>query len=100
VKMNELNKRLDARGQRPVVWPRLECADGFSVSVQASRNHYSLPRKDAGPYDAVELGYPSAPMGEQFSDYAEDEDRLTDTVYGYVPTELVVALVKEHGGCK
>ena len=30
--------------------------------------------------------------------YAEDEYKPTDTVYGYVPMEIVEQLIKKHGG--
>lgn len=32
--------------------------------------------------------------------YAEDEDRPTATVYGYVPVSVVEALIDKHGGIK
>lgn len=77
--------------------PRVHCADGFSVSVQASQFHYCRPRIDnAGKYNAVELGYPSA-ADDLITDYAEDVT-YTDTVYGYVPVEIVDKLIEKHGG--
>ena len=77
--------------------PRIHCADGFSVSVQASQYHYCRPRIDsAEKYNAVELGYPSA-ADDLITDYAEDND-YTDTVYGYVPVEIVDRLIEKHGG--
>ena len=60
--------------------PRVHCADGFSVSVQASQYHYCRPRIDnAEKYNTVELGYPSA-SDDLITDYAED-DTYTNTVY-------------------
>ena len=77
--------------------PRVHCADGFSVSVQASQHHYCRPRIDsAEKYNAVELGYPSA-ADDLITDYAEDNS-YTDTVYGYVPVEIVDRLIEKHGG--
>ena len=77
--------------------PRLYCADGFSVSVQANRFVYCTPRVDnASYYSSVELGYPSM-VDELIIDYAED-DNYTNTVYGYVPVHIVDALIKKHGG--
>ena len=77
--------------------PRVHCADGFSVSVQASQFHYCRPRiENAGKYKAVELGYPSA-ADDLITDYAEDNS-YTDTVYGYVPVEIVDKLIEKHGG--
>lgn len=79
------------------VRPRVHCADGFSVSVQASQYHYCRPRIDsAETYEKVELGYPSA-ADDLITDYAEDVS-YTDTVYGYVPVEIVDRLIKKHGG--
>ena len=77
--------------------PRVHFADGFSVSVQASQFHYCRPRIDnAEKYEAVELGYPSA-ADDLITDYAEG-DTYTDTVYGYVPVEIVDKLIEKHGG--
>lgn len=75
--------------------PRVHCEDGFSVSVQASQYHHCRPRIDnAEKYNAVELGYPNAD-DDLITDYAEDD---TDTVYGYVPVEIVDKLIEKHGG--
>ena len=77
--------------------PRLHCADGFSVSVQASAFHYCTPRVDnARKYNSVELGFPRM-VDELIIDYAED-DNYTNTVYGYVPVHIVDELIKKHGG--
>jgi len=84
--------------------PRVECEDGFSVSVQAHHGAYCTPRADhAAPYTEVELGFPSAnPMKDvpDLQKHCEDPDRPTDTVYGYVPVELVSRLIAAHGGIK
>jgi hypothetical protein len=40
--------------------PKIECVDGFSISVQASSTHYCSPRDNEGPWDTVECGFPSA----------------------------------------
>ena len=80
------------------VRPAILCADGFSVSVQASKTHYCTPRIDgAETYETVELGFPSV-EDSLIIDYAEDLDRPTDTVYGYVPVHIVCELVEKHGG--
>ena len=39
-----------------VVRPRVRCADGYTVSVQANEYCYCSPRSDADHYDKVELG--------------------------------------------
>ncbi len=79
------------------VLPKIKCKDGFSLSVQASRMHYCYPRTDKGPWHAFELGMPSDPV-ESLLEYAEDPDRLTETVYACVPIQLVVDIINEHGG--
>ena len=80
--------------------PRLLCNDGFSISVQASKFHYCIPRLDGEQdYEAVELGYPSM-EDELINEYAEDDWNYTETVYGYVPIEVVEKLIEKHGGIK
>ena len=74
------------------------CADGFSMSVQASETHYCSPREDgAEKYTAVEVGYPNPP--ERLLMYlAEDQDAPTMTVYPFVPAQLVALVIAKHGG--
>ena len=79
--------------------PRLYCNDGYSISVQASEFHYCSPRLNGlQDYKSVELGYPST-EDELINEYAEGMD-YTDTVYGYVPIEVVEKLIEKHGGIK
>jgi len=78
---------------RPV--PRIECVDGFSISVQGSEYSYCSPRENIGPWYQVECGYPSA-IPTEIMDYVEDSDNPTGTVYGYVPIELVELLIANH----
>ena len=102
---------------RSITPNRITCADGFTLSVIAGPGAYCSPRpalldslpdglvSDApknypGPYTAVEVGFPSKrpePWGE-WSQRAEDEESPTATVYGYVPVEMVRALIENHGG--
>jgi len=117
-----------------MVHPRIKCADGFSLSVQASWGHYcrdatgKRPNMDSGdytaaggatlPFTAVEIGYPSVQPepwrctawadGYDVHDdhgtcdgwerYAETSDDPTETVYAFVPVEMVRALIALHGG--
>jgi hypothetical protein len=89
--------RMRRMPRRPV-----ECADGFTMSVQAGWGKYSSPRDDYdGNYTAWECGFPSAdPITEALRECAEDPSRLTDTVYGYVPTAVVIAEIQAHGGLR
>lgn len=97
---------------------RITCADGFSLSVIAGPGCYSHPRPKmmptlpampyssetddayfSGPYTHVEVGFPSA-RPEPWTDWEtySDGGEPTETVYGYVPVEMVAALVESHGG--
>lgn len=81
------------------------CADGVSLSIQASRTHYSIPREDVGPYVAVEVGYVEDKDGKQFTPPRSwkkhtDGSDFPNDVYGYIPVKLVVRFIKAHGGIK
>lgn len=76
---------------------RIVCKDGFSLSVQASHGAYCSPRENLGPWYELEVGFPSAEP-EVIMEYAEQPEKPTDTVYGYVPVELVQELIDLHGG--
>ena len=73
------------------------CADGFTVSIQASTGGYCSPRNDEGPYTAVEVGYPSR-VDSLLLPYAEDSENPTQTVYGWVPSAVVLECLESHGG--
>ena len=78
--------------------PRVFCADGFNVSIQASEGHYCRPRSDdAEKYESVDLGYPSE-GDDLIMEYAEDLDDPTKTIYANVPVEIVNELLNKHGG--
>ncbi len=78
---------------------RIECQDGFRFSVQGSRGHCISPCEDRlRHYAAYEIGFPSAEEPLIF-EYAEDKN-WTDTVYGYVPEEIINAVLAKHGGFK
>lgn len=80
--------------------PKVVCQDGFSVSVQASQTHYSAPRDVVGPYCQVECGYPSSEEELLIPFMEIDTADPTDTVYPYVPVEVVEAVIEKHGGIK
>ena len=79
------------------------CADGFTMSVQASENHYCSPRADGTEviYGRVEIGFPSEHEPE-FDEYVEQfEDATinwTGSVYGWVPADIVALVIAKHGG--
>jgi hypothetical protein len=94
--------------------PKVVCQDGFSMSVQASETHYCSPRDNIGPWDEVEVGYPSArpepfeptyvvgltqAVGwTQFMERWPEDVDPTQAVYGYVPLALVEYTIRLHGG--
>lgn len=80
--------------------PQVVCADGFALSIQASRHHYCSPRQDVGPWTSVEVGFPSAaePLLFEFVEYETDNTDWTQSVYPYTPIEVVAAVVDLHGG--
>lgn len=78
--------------------PKLVCADGTELSVQAGHSLYCMPRNNAGPWTHVEVGYPSTAPGPLWTPYAEEPDSPTNTVYAYVPIEFVCLYIAAHGG--
>ena len=74
------------------------CADGFKMSVQANSTAYCEPRPGIFEnYTLVEVGFPSA-MEPMLMPYVEDRDDPTQTVYAYVPVEVVTNVLVKHGG--
>ena len=74
------------------------CADGFKMSVQAHAGAYCLPRMSGAPvYREVEVGFPSK-REELLMAWAEEPDKPTQTVYAYVPVQVVTNVIAKHGG--
>ena len=82
--------------------PRIVCADGFSISVQADGDwgSYCTPRVSAGPHTHMEGGFPSsAPLDPELLASAEKRHGdPTDTVYPYVAREVFEREFELHGG--
>jgi len=78
------------------VFPRLVCADGFSLSVQGGSSNGSSPRADLATLDkyyAFECAYLSPtdePLLEEFSDEHGG--------FGYVPKSVILEIIARHGG--
>lgn len=97
--------RAHASDRETVHRKRILCADGFSISVQASWRHYCEPRDnrfaDIRLYELVECGYPEGPDGcehevpQWFEDFRECGD---SKVFPYVPIMQVMKLIDAHGG--
>jgi hypothetical protein len=85
------------KGAYPFV-PWIECVDGFKMSVQCNSGSYCIPRTDhSSYYSEVEVGFPSD-IPTTFLEYAEDSGNPTNTVYGWVPIDLVAQEINLHGG--
>lgn len=70
---------------------RLYCKDGFNLSIQSSDFHECVDGI------SVEIGFPSD--GEELlKQYAENKSNLTNTVYGYVPYDVVNKVIESHKG--
>jgi hypothetical protein len=83
--------------------PAIKCKDGFTMSVQANDSAYCTPREDypSIPYTHVECGYPSSkPVTKEMCEYAElcSTEDYCETVYPYVPIEIVQVELDAHGG--
>lgn len=79
--------------------PRITCNDDTSLSVQASQYAYCTPRYDVGPYSEVEVGFiKGTDAPESFRPYTDG--KFPSDVYGYVPIDVVLAFIAEHGGIK
>lgn len=81
------------------IMPRIHCKDGYNVSIQANYGAYCEPRIDDSTdgYTKVELGYPSS-IDEEFKPYAESAFDWSNTVYAYVPVDIVNKVIERHGG--
>jgi hypothetical protein len=90
--IDELQDHIKRGTRRPV--DRIKCADGFSISVQASSTHHCTPRNDIGPYTHVEIGFPSE-VEPELLPYREGPDEI---VYVQVPIHSALALINKHGG--
>jgi hypothetical protein len=77
--------------------PHVICNDGFKISVQAGQSLYSEPRDVVDSYDEAEVGFPSEEES-LITDYAEDQENLCGTVYGYVPCSVIDEVIEKHGG--
>lgn len=94
-KMNGLDRMYFGEGD--IKMPRVECADGWNVSIQAGALAYSIPRESGAEYKAFELGYPSE-WEPLLKEYAENIEEFTTTIFPFTPTEVVEEVLRKHGG--
>ena len=75
----------------------IRCADGFIMSVQANARAYCFPKSNTGPYTEVEVGFPNR---EEILllPFAEEPEKPTQTVYGWVPKQTILDVIAKHGG--
>lgn len=92
----DLNKYIRENREGNFV-PQITCADGLTLSVQASPFHHSRPRGFSDQYTHVEVGFPNSPVAELIP-FSEDRNNLRNTVYPYVPIELVEEIIESYGG--
>ncbi len=94
-------KKAKGKMKYPVIDP-VVCRDGFTMSVQASSVHYSIPRfktLTTGKYERWEVMPLSRPLPRVLAKYKTEREGLTvGTVCGFVPTEVVDAIIAKHGG--
>ena len=77
--------------------PHVICNDGFEMSVQVGQSLYSTPKDDVDHYEEAEIGFPSTEES-LIARFADDEENLCDTVYGYVPCSIIDKVIEKHGG--
>ena len=95
---------------------RIKCIDGFTFSCQQGYGYYSLPswdgnkifnmsipdilQKNIAQLESVthfELGFPTK-SDDLILEYAEDRKKPTETIYPFVPIEVVIELINKHKG--
>ncbi len=82
--------------------PKIVMEDGVSMSVQASSFHYCEPRRSGlDSYKSYEVRDPSEVI-EQLRGYeeipVENDEELLESIYPFVPAEILSQIVMEHGG--
>ena len=80
--------------KEPAAW--INCEDGAKLSVQAGEFLYCSPREIKADWTSVEVGYPTVSPPESWNEYGDSDD----SIFGYVPIEMVVDFINDHGGVK
>ncbi len=101
--MDVVNEWLRIQQQKEgdtVVEAPLVCRDNFQMMVQAGRGRYCTPREDdAFPYSEMEVGWPTY-IEASLRPYGEPCAAGAPYLFGYVPVEVILNIVKRHGGIK
>lgn len=95
-KVAELN---DIYQEKFFLIPRIECKDGFSISIQVHNGAYCESengyRQFGYEWKRVEWGFPSSKID---SDLYNAEDENTTESVGSCEIDLIDKLIEEHGG--
>ena len=92
------------RVKRKKLVKSIRCKDGFVMSVETSREHFCSPRDDVGPYNGVEVTYPSEwedlllPYKDNNTDHTPYICGVAPTLYVNVSPHVVRAVIHKHGG--
>lgn len=76
---------------KPTATP-VRCSDGAALSVQASRRHACMPKRDRGPYTTLEVLFAGDAGPPEWERY------LCAGVYNNVPVETICEYIRQHGG--
>ena len=74
--------------------PLVKCADGTTLSVQASETHYCSPRDNHGPYTEAEVWCIKSDNAVEVLEFEYNDEEHT----AYVNINFVVAYIDRHGG--
>ena len=90
-------EKLDLSRARPdKLIPPVTCADGFWISIQGHQGAYSKPCNICSvvyQYESMDVK-----VSAEISALKEYQNGDGSTNYGYVPVELIEALLVMHGG--
>lgn len=95
----ELFESMPDVGINPIKAP-IYCKDGFSMSVQASYIHYCSPRKNTGPWETFEVGFPTMLEPKLYPFMEMRDGEPTQSVYGWVPIKVLIQIIAWHGGLR
>jgi len=84
--------------ESPTFYEAIQCKDGAHVSIQVGELLYCCPRNNDGDWSKVEAGFPSVQPPSSWTRYAEDSSKPLETIYPYIPVELVREFIEAHGG--
>lgn len=76
-----------------IINPHIVCKNGAKLSIQANESAYCTPRENEGPYTHFEVKVYDAITPESWSEYHD-----WNSVYAYVPVELINEFIALHGG--